>query len=189
MKSNYNIILVIVLAISTFSCTILFINKIFFPFTEVGVGDTAISAPTSFSPDSNLWRIPSIYIYLEKEFGDEYATILDAAIHNGCTEDNLLILFAIRKAENGGSGIEFGIEEQRGTNLNTQAGWAAATIIKNRERWENSEGYDELFGVEGFIYFLGQKYCPLNSEVWIRNVTHWYQRFKNEENRETSTKE
>ncbi len=116
---------------------------------------------------------------LELEFGDEYETIMAAAERNGCDADNLLILFAIRKSENGPLGFEFGVECQRGTDLNTQAGWAAATIMKNRERYNGSPGYEELFGIKGFIVFLGKRYCPLNSEEWIHNVTYWFDRFKN----------
>lgn len=110
--------------------------------------------------------------YLQTEFSDEYETIMAAAHRNGCFGDNSLVLFAVRKAENGGPGIEFGIECQRGTNLNMQAGWAAATIMKNRSRWYaiNARG--------NFIVFLGKRYCPLNSEVWIKNVTYWYEIFK-----------
>lgn len=134
-----------------------------FPFTETGDGLESSSVS-----------------YLKEEFGDEYETIMAAACRNSCTGDDLLLLFAVRKAENGSPGNEFGVELQRGTNLDTQAGWAAATIMKNRERW--TEGQDELFGTKGFIYFLGQRYCPLNSEMWIRNVTHWYERFKETSN-------
>ena len=111
---------------------------------------------------------------LKKEFGDEYEIITAAAARNACEGDDLLILFAIRKAENGPPGNDFGVLVQKGTNLDTQAGWAAATIMKNRERW-NGKG--------DFIAFLGSRYCPPSIDSddyvnWIHNVTYWYERFK-----------
>lgn len=129
----------------------------------------------------DLYRHKSIEgkSFLQKEFGDEYCTITLAAFRNDCYDENLLILFAIRKAENGPPGNEFGIECQSGTDLDTQAGWAAATIMKNRERW--GEGYEELFGIKGFIVFLSRRYCPLNSETWAHNVWFWFERFKENE--------
>ncbi len=136
-----------------------------FPFKEVGVVGPSVSTS-----------------YLKEEFGDEYEIIMAAAARNSCSGNDLLILFAIRKAENGPPGNEFGIEVQRGSGLDTQAGWAAATIMKNRGRWKAKEGYDELFGNSGFIMFLGERYCLLNSDVWIQNVYHWFYKFKEKEN-------
>ena len=174
MKNNYDAILLTVTFIGTLALGIVIgrkleqNNQISFPFRTVGVGLGTGSASASI---------------LKKEFGNEYETIMAATHRNGCDGDNLLILFAIRKAENGPPGNEFGIIYQTGTDLDTQAGWAAATIVKNRKRW--TEAQEKLFGYKGFIVFLGNKYCP--SEVdktgninWIRNVTYWYEKFKNE---------
>jgi hypothetical protein len=166
MKNYPNEIKLMVLIIVTFTFGVVtnqFLrpkNNQAFPFNETGVGSE--SAPVSI---------------LQEEFGAEYEIIMDAASRNSCAGDDLLILFAIRKAENGGPGFEFGVECQRGTDLDIQAGWAAATIMKNRKRWEESDGYNELFGVKGFIYFLGQRYCPLNTEVWVHNVSFWFDKF------------
>ncbi len=179
MRNKYNIILGLALSFMAISCLFLAIGVIIgrkveqnqqssFPFGEVGVGLESASASL-----------------LKKEFGDEYKIIMAAAHRNGCFGDNSLILFAIRKAENGPSGNEFGIMCQKGTGLDTQAGWAAATIMKNRERWTKAQ--DELFGYKGFIVFLGNKYCPPEVDKtgninWIRNVTYWYEKFKGKEN-------
>jgi len=116
--------------------------------------------------------VAPVHSYLMKEFGDEYEIIMAAAIRNGCKGDNQFILFAIRKEENGPPGLEFGILCQAGTDMNTQAGWAAATIMKNRSRWYaiNARG--------DFIEFLGKRYCPNNSEVWISNVKFWFNKIK-----------
>ncbi len=210
MKNNYNIILGMLLGISivSFLLAIGIIigrkieqNNQSFPFTEVGEG--LLPEPTSILEEfpsiiqvdileddewtTNVFSIETIewfdvLINLKQEFGKEYEIIMAAAARNACEGDNLLILFAIRKAENGPPGNEFGIEVQRGMGLNTQAGWAAATIMKNRERWNALKGYEELFGVQGFINFLGKRYCPLNSEVWIKNVTYWFKKLKGKEN-------
>ena len=174
MKNNYDTILLTVTFIGTLALGIVIgrkleqNNQISFPFRTVGVGLGTGSASTSI---------------LKKEFGDEYKTIMAAAARNGCEDENLLILFAIRKSENGLPGLEFGIRCQAGTDLDTQAGWAAATIMKNRKRWTKAQ--DKLFGYKGFIFFLGNKYCPpevdkIGNINWIRNVTYWYKKFKNE---------
>jgi len=113
----------------------------------------------------------------KKEFKDEYDVIILAADRNNCSGENLLILFAIRKAENGGPGKEFGIVHPRAwnTDLNTQAGWSAATIVKNRKRWIDSGKKLD------FVTFLGNRYCPVGASNdptglnrnWINNVKHW----------------
>ena len=64
----------------------------------------------------------------------EYATIAQAAKRNDCHGELFIILLAIRKAENGGPGREFGIMNPKADNLDKQAGWAAATVVKNYQR-------------------------------------------------------
>jgi hypothetical protein len=89
-----------------------------------------------------------------------------------------LILCAIRKAEAGAPGKEFGVKHPKawGTNLDTQAGWAAATVKKSNDRWIKA-------GSKGsFIEYLGKRYCPPEAhplnEHWYNNVKVWYKRFK-----------
>lgn len=116
------------------------------------------------------------------QFGDEYPTIVHAAERNGCQGDDFYILLAIRKSENGRAGREFGIlhPKAKDTNLDTQAGWCAATIVKTRKQWVDA-------GQPGdFISFLGKKYCPVGAENdptglnqhWIKNVSHHYRQLK-----------
>ena len=114
----------------------------------------------------------------------ELDTIIGAAERNNCTGDDFWLLLAIRKAENGAAGREFGvlhprclqlIREQPGKSLDIQAGWAAATIVKNRKRWLRAGGDD------GFINFLGDRYCPAAIDPqgnvnWKRNVRYWFDR-------------
>ncbi len=166
MKNKYSIILIVIIAMSTFSLCLIVTHELNHKKDE----------PVLIIKDQD-----SQISFLEKEFGDEYEIIMAAAARNACDGDDLFILFAIRKAENGPAGNEFGIMVQIGTGLDTQAGWAAATIVKNRERW--TEAQDKLFGYKGFIVFLGNRYCPPEVDRtgninWIRNVTYWYERFK-----------
>lgn len=109
----------------------------------------------------------------------EYPTILKAAKRNMCDGNDLLLLLAIRHAENGRKGLEFGVMHPKAfnTNLDIQAGWAAATIIKNRKRW-NGKG--------DFIEFLGSRYAPIGADNdptglnknWVSNVTYWYKYYQ-----------
>ncbi len=117
-------------------------------------------------------------------FKDEYQIILNAAKRNNLDPNDYDLLFAIRKSEAGEHGREFGIlhpkceEEMKkrpNETLDIQAGWAAATIVKNRGRWEKE-------GKPGdFITYLGNIYAPANvandpqnlNRNWIKNVTNW----------------
>lgn len=124
---------------------------------------------------------------LQKHFGEEYPIIIAAAKRNGIAEidhDNLATLFAIRKAENGKQGKEFGVlhpkakgkkGESRESTLDRQAGWAAATIMsKRRAHAAAKDGSD-------FVEYLGSKYAPQGAENdpknlnknWHTNVSGW----------------
>jgi len=105
----------------------------------------------------------------------ERGAIYAAAMRNGCTQDDYVLLLAVRKAENGRQGCEFGVKHPDAweTNLDTQAGWAAATVVKNRLRFnlttENTESTEE------FINYLADRYCPgsvdrRGNENFKRNV-------------------
>ena len=79
---------------------------------------------------------------LKKNFGNEYSIILNAAHRNGIGEqdyDNLSTLFAIRRAENGGHGKQFGVlskgarakqGESFDQSLDRQAGHAAYSLMR-----------------------------------------------------------
>jgi len=112
--------------------------------------------------------------------------IIEAAERNGISvgSNNWYIMLAIKKAENGRPGCAFGIMHPKAwdTNLDTQAGWCAATIVKNRVRWIEA-GYPD-----DFITFLGSRYCPVGADNdpaglnknWIGNVKYWFGRLRNE---------
>jgi len=113
----------------------------------------------------------------------EYKTIMNGAEANNCTDPVLLcILFAIRNAENGREGLEFGVMHPRAkdqpNSLRVQAGWCASTVSKNYKRWlDSKEDID-------FISFLGRRYCPVGAEndptklnkYWITNVRGFTER-------------
>ncbi len=137
------------------------------------------SQPTSKPSTQPISDKDSILI---KEFGQELPLIKQAAARNGCDGELFTILLAIRKSENGGT-HEFGILNPRAKGFDAQAGWAAATIVKNHKRWADK-------GKPGpFIDYLGSVYCPtvgdnlrpaerLLNKNWVKNVTHWYNRLK-----------
>ena len=91
------------------------------------------------------------------------------------------IVSAIRYAENGGKGREYGILHKRvKPTYRSQAGWCAATVQKNYDRWVKAGKHGK------FINFLGRVYCPVGAKNdpkglnvhWIRNVTKFVSRFK-----------
>ena len=146
----------------------------------LGVGGAAMSAGAAPKTTQVKQEVDSV----ENVMGKELPMIIKAAKRNGVepNTDDFAILLAIRKSENGGKGIEFGIlhPKAKGTNLDVQAGWAAATIKKNRERWEKAGKK------EPFIQFLSKRYCPVGAENdpnglnvnWVKNVTKWFEKFR-----------
>jgi hypothetical protein len=113
----------------------------------------------------------------------ELPTIRKAAERNGIHHDSndWYLLLAIRKAENGRAGCEFGIKDPRAweTNLDIQAGWASATINGQHKRY----GSDEV--TTAFIDSLANRYCPVSCDPdgnknWKRNVNFWFEKFRKE---------
>ena len=91
------------------------------------------------------------------------------------------IVTAIRYAENGGKGREYGILHKRvKLTYRSQAGWCAATVQKNYDRWVKAGKHGD------FIEFLGRRYCPVGAKNdprglnrhWVKNVSHYVSRFK-----------
>lgn len=97
---------------------------------------------------------------------------------SGRFSDLFLIMLAIRRAENGPPGLEFGIKHPKCAaqiaaephrSLDIQAGWAAATIINIYFEW----AADQMPGE--FIDFLGDRWCPKSVDPvgnvnWKKNV-------------------
>jgi hypothetical protein len=106
----------------------------------------------------------------------EESVIRKAAIRNGCFGDDYLILLAIRKAENGRPGREFGIMNTKANNLDRQAGWCAATIMAHHKRQPTLTG-------KAFIDSLADRYCPaacdpIGNVNWKKNVWFWFKKHK-----------
>ena len=96
-----------------------------------------------------------------------------------CIQELAPIVAAIRYAENGTT-YEYGIIHKRcPKGYRHQAGWCAATVQKNYDRWVKA-------GMRGeFIVYLGGIYCPLSdprdkeglNRHWIPNVRKFKKRF------------
>ena len=106
---------------------------------------------------------------------------VEVNIRPECRAELAPIVAAIRYAENGGKGREYGILHPRvKPTYRSQAGWCAATVQKNWDRWVAA-------GSKGdFIDFLGNRYCPVGADNdptglnkhWKKNVRHFNKKFK-----------
>lgn len=95
------------------------------------------------------------------------------------------LLAAIRKAENGGPGREFGIVSTSAPTYLDQASIAANTIRNNVARYEAERGYTAAVNgryTEEFIGYLSGVYAPIGAANdptglnvnWFRNVNNFY---------------
>jgi len=116
-----------------------------------------------------------------KACADAFQDAIEVNIRPECRDMLAPIVAAIRHAENGGKGKEYGILHARvKPTYRSQAGWCAATVQKNYDRWVKAGSKGE------FISFLGAKYCPVGAsndpnglnKHWIKNVTHYVQKFE-----------
>lgn len=91
------------------------------------------------------------------------------------------VVAAIRHAERGGPGREYGILNPRAeVSYRAQAGWCAATVQKNYDRWQNAKTNTS------FIHFLGSRYAPIGADNdptglnrnWVPNVNHYFREFR-----------
>lgn len=100
------------------------------------------------------------------------------------------LMGAIRKAENGGPGREFGVVSIFAPDLDSQARAAAQTIANNVTRFQNQTGL-VAYGDDGrysdaFIEFLGSRYAPIGAsndptnlnQYWVSNVESYYRRLE-----------
>ena len=77
------------------------------------------------------WEMPGQRSQQEKE----WPTLVKVAREKGLTQEDTLLLLAIRGAEQGPAGFEFGVKAAKGTDLAEQARWSANTIKNNRLRF------------------------------------------------------
>lgn len=148
-----------------------FLRRLLFDLLEV----------LGFSPNPNCLDLSSFPFPQEvetiKEVAQEYFSCKD------CQEGMYplkpcALLFALRSAERGRKGFEFGIVAKKGTDLKTQCEWACATLRKNFERFKES-------GESDFIAFLGKRWAPVGAEndlqglnrFWVDNVKFFYYKY------------
>lgn len=106
----------------------------------------------------------------------DFRAAVVANVRPECRKELEPIIAAIRFAENGRAGLEFGCLSRyaKNTTYRKQAGEAACTVQKNYDRWKRAGGKGE------FVVFLGARYCPVGADNdpqglnkhWVKNVTH-----------------
>lgn len=118
-----------------------------------------------------------------KECAKQFQDAVEVNIRLKLRAELAPIVAAIRYAENGGKGREYGILHSRvKPTYRSQAGWCAATVQKNYDRWLKNK-----IGKSDFISYLGHKYCPVGADNdpdglnkhWIRNVRQLTQKILN----------
>lgn len=109
----------------------------------------------------------------------EFRDAIEVNIRPECRTELAPIVAAIRYAENGGPGREYGILHPRvQPTYRSQAGWCAATVQKTWDRWHKAGSPGD------FIDFLGNRYCPVGADNdpnglnqhWRKNVRYFVSR-------------
>ena len=111
----------------------------------------------------------------------ERRILAEVAHEYGLDRDQTLLLFAIRKIENGQPGLELGCGDgipghparryagDFEKSLRLQAAWSSGTI---RNNWD------------GDIHAFSRIYCPVRHGLWARNASKWVGILGAEENEE-----
>ena len=96
------------------------------------------------------------------------------------------IVAAIRYAENGRAGREYGVlhPKAKGKSYRTQAGWCAATVQKHWDRYTKAGG--KASDTHAFLVSLAKRYCPVGADNdpsglnkhWLKNVSNFHKKFK-----------
>jgi hypothetical protein len=98
-------------------------------------------------------------------------------------------MLAVRMVEQGRKGREFGVMAQGAidTDLETQAEWTMATLIKDTKRWHTDTLANEKKRSDyaGFIFYFGDKWCPIGADNdpnnlnknWLPNFQKYYSLF------------
>ena len=111
----------------------------------------------------------------------EFADAIEVNVRPECRDFLAPVVAAVRHAEDGSRGREYGVLHPRAeVSYRSQAGWCAATVQKNYDRWV------EAGKKADFITFLGIRYCPVGAKNdpkglnkhWITNVNFFYNEFK-----------
>jgi hypothetical protein len=130
-----------------------------------------------------MLQVPGQDAILQKDgqaAAEAFQDAIEVNIRPECRDMLAPIVAAIRYAENGGKGKEYGILHPRvKPTYRSQAGWCAATVQKNYDRWVKAGRKGE------FIVFLGNRYCPVGAENdpnglnknWTKNVRFYVDKF------------
>ena len=133
--------------------------------------------------------IANSFAAIQKKDGDKAAAaFIDAVnvnIRPECRNMLVPILAAVRYAENGRAGREYGVLHPKalGKSYRTQAGWSAATIQKQFDRYCKAGG--DAKDVAAYLVSLRDRYCPIGADNdpdglnhhWLNNVTKFRLRF------------
>ena len=129
-----------------------------------------------------MLQVPGQDAILKKDGQDkalEYKDAIEVNIRPECRDILAPIVAAIRYAENGGKGKEYGILHPRVKPSQLASDRCAATVQKNYDRWVKAGRKGE------FIVFLGNRYCPVGAENdpnglnknWTKNVRFYVDKF------------
>ena len=115
----------------------------------------------------------------------DFVDAVKVNIRPECYDLLVPILAAVRYAENGRAGREYGVLHPKalGKNYRTQAGWAAATVQKQFDRYCKAGGKSN--DVAAYLISLRDRYCPIGAandptnlnEHWLKNVSKFRLRF------------
>ena len=132
---------------------------------------------------------PHIQKVIQRKDGIEGLQAFNQAIVSNIHPDlhNKLapVVAAIRYAENGGAGREYGVLHSKvKPTYRSQAGWCAATVQKNWQRYIDRGGDEK--NLDQYLTFLGNIYCPLDdpndtmdlNKHWKKNVLYFYRDFQ-----------
>jgi hypothetical protein len=104
--------------------------------------------------------ILTLGVIMATPFEQEFPTLMEVAKEYDLNPYQTKLLMAIRQAENGPPGFEFGVKAAKGTDLRNQAQWTAASIKKNVPRYEQFLSSGGSPTVD-FIQFMGQMGGPV----------------------------
>lgn len=112
---------------------------------------------------------------------EQFADAVVVNIRPECRKLLVPILAAVRHAENGRAGREYGVLHPKalGKSYRVQAGWSAATIQKQWDRYLAAGG--DAKDPEAYLVSLRNRYCPIGADNdptglnshWLKNVRAW----------------
>jgi len=98
---------------------------------------------------------------------------LRVAKQESLTAEETKLLLALRAAENGGPGREYGVLSIPAPTQEQQARIAARSIKANKRRWEAAGGPVD------FVSFMGSRWAPVGAENDPHSLNrHWEQNVK-----------